>query len=311
MRMGHSTSRAMAKAGIALLVVAALAGIGIGVASNTGAAATSKTAPTKTAATTPATVNAILAYAASQKGSPYCYGGGGINGPTEEISSPGNDYDCPPPTKGYDCMSLAQYAVYQGTGGKVTLPSNNTQLTQYTFISPSGGNEEGGLKPGDVVYFGNDLNSYNHSGVYAGGGEIWDAFNYGVPVGEHTFAFLMGDGTGEGDYTYLGAYRYPAKSVPLFSISTPALPSGTVYGLTHKSYSATLKTTAGTGPYKWRLASGSKALPPGLKLGSTNGVVSGEATKAGTFSFVVQVQDTATKGDPSQTAKRALAIKIT
>jgi cell wall-associated NlpC family hydrolase len=305
MRMGPSTSRLLAKVGIALLLVASLTGIGVAIATNTGAAATSKAA-----ATTPATVNAILAYAASQKGLPYCYGGGGINGPTEEISSPGNDVDCPPPTKGYDCMSLAQYAVYQGTGGKVSLPNNNSQLTGYKFIPPSGGNEEGGLEPGDVVYFGNDINSYNHSGVYAGNGEIWDAFNYGIPVQEHTFAFLMGSATGEGHYTYLGAYRYPAKSVPLFSITTTSMPGGTVYTASHKTYTATLKSASGTGPFKWSLASGSKALPSGLKLGSTNGVVSGKATKAGAFSFTVQVQDTAKTGDPSQTAKKVLSIKI-
>jgi len=52
----------------------------------------------------------IVAVAASQAGVPYCDGGGGINGP-----SYGNvpESGCGPGTRGFDCMSLVQYAVYQ------------------------------------------------------------------------------------------------------------------------------------------------------------------------------------------------------
>ena len=204
-------------------------------------------------------------------------------------------------------MSLAQYAVYQGTAAHIELPDNNTQLTQYKFIPPSGGNEQGGLEPGDVVYFGQHLSSYAHSGVYAGDGEIWDDFDYGIPVQEHTFAFLMGTAKGQGDYEYLGAYRYPAKSAPPFSITTGSLPAG----VTQKSYAATLHAAVETPLFTWSLVKGSKPLPPGLKLGSTTGVISGDATTVGSYSFQIQVVDTGTVGLAKQTAKRTLSIKIT
>ncbi len=62
---------------------------------------------------------AIANAAASQAGVPYCEGGGGDNGPSSGTG-------CTPPTVGYDCMSLAQYAVYQVTG--ITVPSNGEML---------------------------------------------------------------------------------------------------------------------------------------------------------------------------------------
>ena len=128
-------------------------GIAVGVATQTGGAVTksrlpetapavTSTAPgagggaaTAAAGTASATGKAIVAAAAKELGKPYCYGGGGINGPSRETnisSEPG----CAPPKVGFDCMSLAQYAVYQGTGHKVVLPNNGARPTVGTFIKP-------------------------------------------------------------------------------------------------------------------------------------------------------------------------------
>ena len=93
-------------------------------------------------------------------------------------------------------------------------------------------------------------------------------------------------------------------------MSTTSLPGGTVYSVGHKTYSATLHATGGNTPYTWSKASGSKALPTGLTLASS-GVISGKATKAGTFSFTVEVMSPASEGVAKQTASRALSIKIT
>jgi cell wall-associated NlpC family hydrolase len=319
MRLGHSRSTWMAQAGTAALMLALLAVVGVGVTSQSEAAAPAKSSPSLTAGskTEPAAAstttsmassavgNAILWYAAVEKGKPYCYGGGGIHGPSAEINNSSNP-GCAPPKKGFDCMSLAQYAVYQGTGGKVALPNNSSQLKGVgTFIPPSGTNDLGGLQRGDVVYWGSNINAYSHSGVYAGNGEVWDAYDNNVPVGEHTFSFLLKS------YTYLGAYQYFTDSAPSFSITTTSLPSGTVYSQTQKSYRTVLHTANGTAPYAWSLASGSKALPPGLKLGASTGVISGNATRAGTYSFQIQVVDTKSTSSPSKTAKRSLSIRIT
>ena len=107
--------------------------------------------------------NAIVAAAASQAGVPYCGSGGGINGPS-------NGGGCSAP--GFNCMSFAQYAVYQGTGdlvppgGGQPFPNDGEQ-----FIY-----NEADLLPGDAVFFGSgsDVTQYVHSGIYVGNGMVWD-----------------------------------------------------------------------------------------------------------------------------------------
>ena len=97
--------------------------------------------------TASATGNAIVAAAARELGKPYCYGGGGINGPGDETnisSEPG----CAPPHVGFDCMSLAQYAVYQGTGhtggaARTTAPGRRVG----TFIKPQATEASGPDQP--------------------------------------------------------------------------------------------------------------------------------------------------------------------
>jgi hypothetical protein len=147
---------------------------------------------------TPDTVtgDAIVAAAASQAGVPYCDGGGGINGPSQPTDG---EAQCSAP--GFDCMSLAQYAVYQVTG--VTVPIDGEELPgpnstdwdgQGTYI-PSASTVAGDdalLNPGDVVFFGgSDMWHYAHSGIYAGNDEVWDALQTGEPVGEHSMEDLI------------------------------------------------------------------------------------------------------------------------
>ena len=298
-----------------LVVVACLSGLAVGIATQVGGAVTkapaveygagklsatpaTSTAPATTTTTT-TTTNAILAAATSQAGVPYCDGGGGINGPSVDPDNPQNE-GCARPTKGFDCMSLAQYAVYQGTGHQVALPSNATQRKVGTFIPPSSqgtvGADQVGLQPGDVVFFGGTIDSYHHSGIYAGDGKVWDALGNAtnganIPVQKHSFSSIYSD---YGN-VYDGAYRY-------LSVATTPLPGGSV---AHR-YSGSLRVMGGRSPDVWSLASGSKPLPPGLKLG-TAGVISGTATKAGTFPFEVKVVD---DSSPKQTAARSLTIRI-
>jgi len=63
----------------------------------------------------------------------------------------------------------------------------------------------------------------------------------------------------------------------------------------HK-YKQSLHATGGNPPYKWALAIGSVALPPGLKL-SGAGVVSGKPT-SGSWTFQVSVTDKKSKSKP-------------
>lgn len=75
-----------------------------------------------------------------------------------------------------------------------------------------------------------------------------------------------------------------SAATPL-SITTPVQPNGKV-GL---AYSAKLAASGGTRLYNWSITSG--ALPPGLSLNATTGVISGTPAAAGTFNFTAQVSD--------------------
>ncbi len=190
------TAPSVARALAGLVLLASLVGIGVSVDVHPVAADTQG--------------DAIVNAAASQAGVPYCEGGGGDSGPSSGTG-------CTPPTVGFDCMSLAQYAVYQVTG--ITVPSNGEMLPgpnstdwdgQGTYIASSGG--EAALAPGDVVFFGgSDMWHYAHSGIYAGAGEVWDALQTGTPVGEHTMADLSSIyGDYDGGVLYSGSVTPPA-----------------------------------------------------------------------------------------------------
>ena len=148
--------------------------------------------------------NAIVAAAASQAGVPYCGSGGGINGPT-------NGGGCSAP--GFNCMSFAQYAVYQGTGdlvppgGGQPFPNDGEQ-----FIY-----NEADLLPGDAVFFGSgsDVTQYVHSGIDAGNGMVWDTRYTGDVVALHSIVYDAPGGSGEG-YPFIAGVRFwkAAPGVP-------------------------------------------------------------------------------------------------
>ena len=84
------------------------------------------------------------------------------------------------------------------------------------------------------------------------------------------------------------------------SITTSSLPNGEV----SIAYSQTLAATGGTAPYTWSVTSG--ALPAGLALNSTTGVISGTPTTAGGPTSVTFKATDAVGG----TASKSLAITI-
>jgi hypothetical protein len=253
---------------------------------------------------------AIATAAASQDSVPYCEGGGGINGPTVGTASS----TCGQGVKGYDCMSLAQYAVFQVTG--ITVPVNGSLPGPGKFSPPNG---TVGLQPGDAMFFGgSSLDDYAHSAIYAGNGMLYDALEPGDVVQEHTFAAVNSD---YGN-VYRGAVRYVADTTttttttpppPAFGIRTKALGAGTVSTPAHPTmYSQRLKASAGNPPYHWLVVKGSGSLPPGLHLNGGTGVISGHAIKAGSYPFKVGVVDTKTKATPphQHSAKKVLSITI-
>ncbi|GAM45573.1 NlpC/P60 family protein [Nocardia seriolae] len=95
---------------------------------------------------------AALALAGTQTGKPYEWGGTGPDA--------------------WDCSGLVQWA-FRGVG--IDLPRTTWQQAEAGLEVPFGA-----LQPGDVVILNDDA---SHEGIYAGGGNVLNAYDWGVPVG--------------------------------------------------------------------------------------------------------------------------------
>jgi hypothetical protein len=94
------------------------------------------------------------------------------------------------------------------------------------------------------------------------------------------------------------AFTLNVAPPPLLVAAVPALE--TLMGF---SFNYQLVASGGTGPYAWSIAAG--ALPAGLNLNPTSGLLSGAPSAAGLFSFPVTVSDAS-----SATASTTVQIKV-
>lgn len=113
----------------------------------------------------------VIAAAMRWLGTPYAWGGGDQNGPTGGISDGGGAADAHGDTGkvGFDCSGLTLYAVFQASGGAISLPhftgdtSNPGQL-----YDPRGQDIPFDQKqPGDLIFFGSAGNTH-HVGIFYG-----------------------------------------------------------------------------------------------------------------------------------------------
>jgi len=84
-----------------------------------------------------------------------------------------------------------------------------------------------------------------------------------------------------------GGGSKPAPPAPLMITTTNPLPQATV----NNPYNFVVQASGGTGTYTWAMTGG--ALPAGLTFNGMQAFISGTPTAAGTFSFTVQVTDSA------------------
>jgi len=110
----------------------------------------------------------------------------------------------------------------------------------------------------------------------------------GTPTTAGTFTFTMRVSDYDGQQA---TQQFSLTVDPPLQISTTPLATGTVGA----PYSRDLPAQGGAPPYSWSVVTNINELPPGLTLSTTapnfNNVLTGTPTKAGTYSFPMQVQD--------------------
>lgn len=106
-------------------------------------------------------------------GTPYAWGGGTLNGPSEGMAPDVG-------VVGFDCSSLARFAVYQGSGGATTLPRTSQAQYDATKSQPVSLDN---LRPGDLLFWGGP-NSVHHVAIYSGGGKMIEAPQSGEKIRE-------------------------------------------------------------------------------------------------------------------------------
>ena len=100
----------------------------------------------------------VIARGAAQRGVPYSWGGGAVNGPSAGVEQDAGKI-------GYDCSGFVRYA-YAGVG--VPLPKySGDQYTSGRHVSPSQ------AKRGDLIFYGPD--GTQHVTIYLGNGQMMEA----------------------------------------------------------------------------------------------------------------------------------------
>jgi len=110
------------------------------------------------------TAAAVISAAQRWLGTPYSWGGGTLDGPSEGFGDGAG-------IVGFDCSSYTRYAFFQGAG--LTLP--RTAAEQYAATAGrtvAASPDLGLLQPGDLLFWGASAGSIHHVAIYAGGGML-------------------------------------------------------------------------------------------------------------------------------------------
>lgn len=149
---------------------------------------------------------------------------------------------------------------------------------------------------------------------------LWSVTTGALPDGvtlDPVLGTISGVPTADGTYSFAVAAR-DSGTVPAFATRNLTLtvaspnapqidPAGSLpTGQVGASYEATLGAEGGVGPYTWSISAG--ALPDGLTIDSSSGLISGAPTTSGTYDFTVELNDARTP--TSQSASIDLEIVI-
>ena len=163
-----------------------------------------------------------------------------------------------------------------------SVPLVNSHWYQWvvTFNNTSGvGTGTGSMTLTDYGTLGTSAGSNLVNTSTSFGGSILDVFQ---PTATAVYPGIRGRTSGP-----LAAFDNWSvnASCPSITLSTNTLPGGTV----GTAYSQTITASGGAGPYTFNVSSG--ALPAGLTLDATTGVLSGTPTNTGNATFTVQATD--------------------
>jgi len=121
------------------------------------------------------------------------------------------------------------------------------------------------------------------------------------PTGPSPFTVKVTDGSTPPQLT-TQALSITVNAATTLTITTASLTNGNLNAV----YSATLQSTGGFAPIAWSVTGGT-ALPTGLSLNSSTGVITGTPTESGVFSVTFQAADSSL---PQQTATKTLGLTI-
>ncbi len=126
----------------------------------------------------------------------------------------------------------------------------------------------------------------------------------GTPTSPGTFTFTVAaQDSSPTPQTQTQSLTIIIGTPPPLTVTTTTLTNATP----NSNYSATLQSTGGVGALTWTLASG--ALPTGLSLRSS-GVIAGDPTVSGIFTFTVQVTDSSTAPGGPDSAQAQLSLTV-